>query len=209
LSIRKYFITTLQLCLLTSLISGCSLLRSPAPTPAPTINWVNHVRALTFFTDWHIKGKIGFKQPGNGGSAYIDWTQSNDSFHITLSGPLGQGATIISGNDSGARLDTASNGSFISETPEQLLSEHTGWYIPLSNLLYWVRGLPEPRIPAHKTLNASGLIGTMQQGQWQLSFDRYKSIFGQPLPHRIKMKSQGLTVTLLIKKWLPLDKPQP
>ena len=199
-------INTLKLCLLTTLVTGCSLLPSPT-TPPPTVDWVNHVRALTFITDWHIKGKIGFKQTGSGGSAYIDWTQSQDSFYITLSGPLGQGTTIISGNESGARLDTASDGSFISSTPEQLLQEHTGWFIPLSNLLYWVRGLPEPRSPADKTFNSEGLIESMQQGEWQLSFDRYKPTFGQPLPYRIKMKSQGLSVTMLIKEWLPLEKP--
>ena len=68
--------------------------------------------------EWHIKGKIGIKQGDEGGSAYLDWIQSQDSFHITLSGPLGQGTTIISGNTSVAQ-SANSNVRFIAKTPKQ------------------------------------------------------------------------------------------
>ena len=185
--------------------AGCNTM-PPAPPipPETTINWVEHVRHLTELKDWHIQGKIGVKTVSDGGSAYLDWLQTNDSFHITLSGPLGQGTTTISGNESGARLESASQGAHISESPEQLLYDHTGWYIPLGNLLYWIKGLPEPKTPYSETRTPQGLISTLNQGPWSLSFSQYATHLGHPLPSKIKIQSQDLKVTLAIKSWAPL-----
>ena len=195
----------LALTCLLIFLAGCEMLQ-PLPQPiisAHPVNWVEHVRALTLINEWHIKGKIGIKQGSEGGSAYLDWIQSQDSFHITLSGPLGQGTTIISGNNSGAKLEN-SDGSFIAETPEELLYEHTGWHIPISSLLYWIKGLPEPRLQSEATFNEKGLISSLNQNGWTLYFDRYSMALGEPLPHKVKIISEDLKVTLLVKQWIPI-----
>ncbi|MCG8672907.1 MAG: lipoprotein insertase outer membrane protein LolB [Pseudomonadales bacterium] len=199
----------LLLAILLQLLAGCithkAIQEPPTVPPIEKINWADHVRELTLLSDWQLEGKIGIKQKDDGGSAYINWTQSGDSFHITLSGPLGAGTTIISGNDNGAKLESASDGSFIAESPEELLYTHTGWYIPLHNLLYWVKGLPEPRTPADTTYTARGYISSLNQGPWQLKFERYKRDLGVTLPHKVKMETQDLKVTLVIKDWNSLS----
>lgn len=189
-------------CLLT-LLAGCELFHTPPPPITHPIHWVSHVKALTLMDEWHIKGKVGIKQGSNGGSAYLDWIQSQDSFHITLSGPLGQGTTIISGNKSGAKLEN-SEGTFIAETPEQLLYAHTGWHLPISNLLYWIKGLPVPRLEKSLTFNNIGLIEHLHQEGWNLTFERYQESLGEPLPHKVKIFSTDLKVTLLVKQWSSL-----
>lgn len=173
--------------------------------PDEKVDWVAHVRALTLLTDWKLAGKIGVKQRDDGGSAYIDWTQSEDSFHIRLSGPLGQGTTIISGNESGAKLESASDGTFIAESPEELLHQHTGWHIPLHYLLYWVKGLPEPRIPSVANYDQKGYIESLTQGPWKLEFYKYQQVLGVTLPHKIKIQTDDLKVTLVIKHWDNLE----
>lgn len=206
---QRTWLVALALALSTT--SGC--ITQQALQTAPTqpeqreqkIDWVAHVRQLTLLQEWQLQGKIGVKHADDGGSAYINWTQSNDSFHITLSGPLGQGTTIISGNDSGAKLETASDGSFIAESPEELLYQHTGWYIPLHNLLYWVKGLPEPRIPSIIVHDKRGYISELSQGPWQLKFYRYQNALDATLPHKIKMYNEDLRVTLIIKNWERLE----
>jgi outer membrane lipoprotein LolB len=128
-----------------------------------------------------------------------------DSFHIRLSGPLGTGTTIISGNDTGAKLESSSEGTFIAESPEQLLCEHTGWYLPLHNLLYWIKGLPEPRLPAVTEFDERGYLSRLVQGPWQLDFDRYQSSLDVTLPHKIKIYNEDLKVTLVIKQWATIE----
>lgn len=187
-------------------MQGCTLLQ-PAPPPPPVgtqVDWVSHMRSLTLLQEWHIQGKIGVRTPDDAGSAYIDWNQAQDSFYITLSGPLGQGTTVISGNPTGARLEQ-SEGTWIAETPEQLLLEHTGWQIPISNLLYWVKGMPAPGGQAVLSHNELGTLATLQQDGWHLTFDQYSPQLNTLLPQRIRAQKDGLKVTLIIKRWQPLD----
>lgn len=188
------------------LLAGCAH-RPPPPLPDGTqVAWLKQVRAATQLTDWRIHGKIGVKSGRDGGSAFIHWMQSGDSFHISLSGPLGQGTTIISGNDEGARLESSREGVHIADSAEQLLFEHTGWYLPLQSLLHWIKGLPEPSTPYQETRTPEGLIDTLIQGPWSLRFDRYAGFDANLfLPHRIRIQSQEWNVTLVVRNWSRLD----
>lgn len=198
----------LTLIAVSLLLSSCQLwhtspdITTPSPDQ-PKLNWVEHVRTLTLMQEWQIKGKIGVRTADDGGSAYLDWSQSFDSFYILLSGPLGQGSTIVSGNPYGARLEN-SEGTFISDSPEQLIMEHTGWAIPIHQLLYWVKGIPSPHGKSTQQHNELGALKSLQQAGWSLEFDRYGNALGTLLPQRIKIEKEGLKVTFIIKEWLPL-----
>ncbi|MBA55846.1 MAG: outer membrane lipoprotein LolB [Pseudomonadales bacterium] len=201
-------LTTLAITLASLVITGCQIWQTthdmpPPKADQPKLDWVEHVRALTLMQEWQIRGKIGVRTAEDGGSAYLDWSQSFDSFYIMLSGPLGQGSTIVSGNPYGARLET-SDGTFISDSPEQLVLEHTGWHIPIHQLLYWVKGIPAPYGKSEPSYNEYGTLKTLQQNQWYLEFDRYGEAMGTLLPQKIKITKEDLKVTLIIKEWLPL-----
>jgi outer membrane lipoprotein LolB len=196
---------TVFLTLLLSL-QGCTLFQTPTAPPPPAgtqVDWVSHMRSLTLLQEWQIQGKIGVRTADDAGSAYIDWSQAQDSFYITLSGPLGQGTTIVSGNPTGARLEQ-SDGTWIAESPDQLVQEHTGWEIPISNLLYWVKGMPAPGSRPAATHNDLGTLATLQQDGWNLTFDQYSPQMGTLLPCRIRIQKDQLRVTLIIKRWQAL-----
>lgn len=200
-----------MLTLILALLSGCALFQSPTAPPPPAgtqVEWISHMRNLVRLQEWQIQGKIGVRTADDAGSAYIDWSQSHDSFYITLSGPLGQGTTIISGNPGGARLEQ-SDGTWIAESPDQLVQEHTGWEIPISNLLYWVKGMPAPSSKANTRHNALGTLASLEQDGWNLSFDQYSPQLGNLLPCRIRIQKGELRVTLVIKRWQPLPQDNP
>lgn len=186
-------------------LHGCALFQ-PTVTPPPAgteVDWVSHIRSLTLLQEWQVQGKIGVRTADDAGSAYIDWNQAQDSFYITLSGPLGQGTTIVSGNPTGARLQQ-SEGTWIAESPDQLVLDHTGWQIPISSLLYWVKGMPAPGSQPVLSHNELGTLASLQQDGWQLTFDQYSQQLGTLLPHRIRAQKDTLKVTLIIKRWQPL-----
>lgn len=199
--------TTRWLVLLAAILitQGCAWLQPGTPPPADTqVNWLEHVRTLTLLKEWQIKGKIGVRTTNDGGSAYVDWTQSFDSFYIVLNGPLGQGTTIVTGNPSGARLEQ-SDGTWIAESPDQLVQEHTGWEIPINDLLYWIKGLPAPGEEAQMTHNALGTLATLEQNGWSLQFDQYAVSLGTLLPQRIRISKGELRVVVVVKSWLALE----
>lgn len=204
---RLHHLTRMTVIGLLLLLHGCSIFQTPTAPPPPTgtqVDWVQHMRTLTLLQEWKIRGKIGVRTHSDGGSAYLDWSQAQDSFYITLSGPLGQGTTIISGNPTGARLEQ-SDGTYIAESPDQLVQEHTGWEIPIKNLLYWVKGMPAPDSLPNLTYNNLGTLATLQQDGWELNFDQYGELMGTLLPQKIRIQKGELKVTVIIKDWSPLE----
>lgn len=188
-------------------LQGCALFQTPTAPPPPAgtqVDWISHMRSLTLLQEWQVRGKIGVRTANDAGSAYLDWSQAQDSFYITLSGPLGQGTTIVSGNPTGARLEQ-SDGTWIAESPDQLVQDHTGWQIPISNLLFWVKGMPAPGSKAELSHNELGVLASLQQDGWNLTFDQYSPQLGTLLPCRIRAQKDQLKVTLIIKRWQPLE----
>ena len=65
-------------------------------------------------------------------------------FDIRLSGPLGRGAARPTGRPDAVSLEVAGQGRFEADSPEALVEAQLGWQLPVSHLLWWVRGLPAP-----------------------------------------------------------------
>lgn len=188
---------------LTLLLSGCQIMPT-APTPPADMEkrtWSEQLKALTQLEDWRIRGKIGYVGKEDSGSAYIDWIQSRDSFHITLTGPLGQGTTIISGNAQGARLESNSEGTFQADSPEELLLNHTGISLPVSDMYHWVKGMPSLSNDQKVSLGAHNTLTQLKQGQWTIDYSEYQPHLGNLLPTRMKLRGQDVRITLVIKAW--------
>ncbi len=203
---------SLLLWLLTALsvaLSGCQILpMHPAPTtPVESRSWPEQLEHLGALEDWRIRGKIGYVGKDDSGSAYIDWVQSRDSFHITLSGPLGQGTTIISGNAQGARLDSNSEGTFHASSPEELLANHTGMTLPVSEMYHWVKGMPTATSNQKIALTENNTLARLEQGAWIIDYSGYQPHLGNLLPTRMKLRGHDVKITLVIKAWenLPED----
>ncbi|CBL45437.1 Outer membrane lipoprotein [gamma proteobacterium HdN1] len=184
-------------------LSGCQILPT-RPTPAPSAtetSWNEHLVALHKLQDWRMRGKIGYVGAKDSGSAYIDWVQSRDSFHITLTGPLGQGATIIEGNAQGARLHSNRGETFVAESPEQLLLEHTGIELPVSQLYLWIKGMPSASNQERLTVSDEHTLLRLQQNQWTLTYSNYQHQLGTLLPTRIRLQGPEMRLTLIAKEW--------
>ncbi len=192
----------LTLTLLAWLIGGCSLLQ-PGPSPqAPVLSWSKHAERLNAQQHWSIKGKIGIRQHNDNSSANLNWTQQQQQYHIFMSGPLGQGAVDIQGSGQGVMMQVSGEGTYFAASPEALLEQRLGWSLPLSNLNYWVKGLPSPNSPYQKSLDANNRLATLVQDNWRISYLGYHQLAGAALPRKMVL-NQGdqLRVTLIIKEW--------
>lgn len=191
---------------LTLLVGGCQIftLTPAAPVPLEKRSWAEHLDHLAKLEDWRIRGKIGYQSKQDSGSAYVDWVQSRDSFHITLTGPLGQGTTVISGNAQGARLDSNKDGTFYADSPEKLLLDHTGVALPVSEMYHWIKGMPSASNDETVTLGSDNTLQHLQQGDWAIDYANYQPHLDNLLPTRIKIKGRNVKITLVVKEWEPL-----
>ncbi|WP_295803702.1 lipoprotein insertase outer membrane protein LolB [uncultured Microbulbifer sp.] len=187
-------------------IGACSTQQQqpPAPEPATTTAQPQSAAALL---RWEANGKLGVRSPRENGSANMTWQQANSNYRIHLSGPLGAGATLISGSPTGVSLQRGSDPAVFAADPSELTEQIMGWPLPVGEMFYWVRGLPAPGAVAGKQTNAQGLLQSLTQAGWQLRFSDYQKVGAYLLPTRIKAATNQaagpVNVTLVIKEWLP------
>ena len=190
------------------MLAGCArqpLQPEPAkaiPAPPPIVEqWQQYQALLNAIDQWQLQGKLGVRLPDHSGSVYVNWRQQQGDYAIHLSGPLGQGTTWIRGNDSSVELEN-SDGKIRAATPEQLMLDSLGWWLPVSDLHYWIRALPAPSASA-ATLqrNADGTLAQLQQAGWTLLYSGYQAVEGWPLPGRVVARRDDISLTFIIKSW--------
>lgn len=165
--------------------------------------WQAHKVQISEIDGWQITGKLGLKTPSESGSATLQWLQRQSYFDIRLSGPLGQGASRLTGRPGATELEIANQGRYSAVSPEALLEEQLGWQLPVSHLLWWVRGLPEPDSGSQLTLDADSRLARLVQDDWRVDYLDYLEQDGFALPSRLKLYGRDLEITLVIKDWRP------
>ncbi|KJH80254.1 MULTISPECIES: lipoprotein insertase outer membrane protein LolB [Pseudomonadaceae] len=199
-SMRNLLIPALML-----LLAGCAGLgpQESVEGPGSADDWKAHKAQISEIDGWQINGKIGIRAPQDSGSGTLFWLQRQDYFDIRLSGPLGRGATRLTGRPDAVALEVAGQGRFEAESPEALVESQLGWQLPVSNLLWWVRGLPAPDSRSRVALDANGRLANLQQDGWDVQYLGYSEQSGFSLPSRIKLAGRDLQITLVIKDWQP------
>ncbi|MGF6692929.1 MULTISPECIES: lipoprotein insertase outer membrane protein LolB [Pseudomonas] len=187
------------------LLTGCAAL-IPHETfegQGNQASWNAHKAQVSTLDGWQISGKVGIRAPKDSGSGTLFWLQRQDYYDIRLSGPLGRGAARLTGRPGKIELEVANQGRYQAETPEALLEEQLGWRLPVSHLLWWVRGLPAPDTRSRLTLDGASRLSHLEQDGWQVQYLSYVEQNGYALPERIKLSGENLDVTLVIKDWQP------
>ncbi|WP_068829829.1 lipoprotein insertase outer membrane protein LolB [Pseudomonas sp. BMS12] len=190
---------------LITLLAGCAGLtsREAVEGQGDAKLWQAHKAQVAALDGWQINGKVGIRAPKDSGSGTLFWLQRQDYYDIRLSGPLGRGAARLTGREGNVLLEVANQGRYQAESPEALLEEQLGWRLPISHLLWWVRGLPAPGSKSRVTLDASSHLARLEQDGWQLEYLSYTEQNGYDLPERIKLHGSNLDITLVIKDWQP------
>lgn len=190
--------------LLVLVLAACSA-QKPQPQQPPT--QTAPVQSAAALQRWEAKGKLGVRSPKENGSANLTWQQAGGNYRIHLSGPLGAGATLISGSPTGVSLQRGNDPAVLASNPAQLTEEVMGWPLPVSEMFYWVRGLVAPGAVSGEQRNPQGQLQRLQQAGWQLDFSGYQSVGPYQLPTRIKAATNQaagpVSVTVVIKEWEP------
>lgn len=180
------------------ILAGC------APQPLlPVDSWEEHLARVAALETWYVSGQLGVRLPDNSGSARLRWQQTQDDFRIDLSGPFGQGRTLIQGRPGAVTLQQGGEEPLQASSAEELLWLATEWQVPVEELRYWVRGIPSPEQPIQQLKrNREGLLAELQQGGWHLQYSNYTLVDNHwHLPRRIVAQHEGARLTLVIHTW--------
>lgn len=191
------------LCLLA--LTSCSTITThnqPIPAaPEKTISWDDRARVLCDIKTWHLKGLIAVHAKNDAWSADWQWQQRQRDYTISLIGPLGSNAVQLAGTPSVVTLATSDGKTFTSPNPETLLEKRLGWRLPVSNLFYWIRGLPVPTLPARKQFDAANRLTILVQQDWRIEYLRYTTVHHVDLPDKMVLTNPKLSAKIIINQW--------
>ncbi|MDM8568913.1 lipoprotein insertase outer membrane protein LolB [Thiotrichales bacterium HSG1] len=176
--------------LLLLLISGCLALPPLPQMPAKQLN------------SWQINGRIAIKTKNDSWTAKFNWQQQIATYKLRFSNPMGQGAILLDGSDSGVIMRTADNKVFNAKDPDTLMADVLKLYIPVTNLNFWIRGIPTPNSsPQWYSLDKIGRLQTLRQDAWEISYGRYTNIENINLPKKIFLDNDEFQVKIIVDKW--------
>ncbi|MEH6825465.1 MAG: lipoprotein insertase outer membrane protein LolB [Motiliproteus sp.] len=183
---------------------GCSSQPSQPPqSEHATQSWEQRQQQLSPLTQWQVLGKIRIQTDDSSSAANLNWTQRLDHYRIYMAGPLGQGAINIEGSEqTGITLDISGEGRQQASSPEQLLAQRLGWAVPISQMPYWIRGVPAPKEQYSKQLDPSNRLRQLQQSGWTIDYIDYHEDQQPQLPHKIRLnRDNSLKLLLILKQW--------
>lgn len=197
---RNYLILILTCLWLTS----CATVQ-PAPKLAQneSMDWGQRVHTLNDVQKWNLHAQIALRQlhTSQAWSANLQWSQQKQNYHIALFGPLGTNSYELNGRPGNVELSMADGKHFTATSPETLLAKQTGWSLPVSNLYYWIRGLPVPSMSADKQFDNYYHLTVLKQDGWTIQYLRYTSVDRIDIPSKIFLNNPDLNVKIVISQW--------
>lgn len=187
---------------LSLLLTACAPLWQPKTTESPEQRWQQQQQEIAALKDWRFRGRTAITQGREGWNAGISWQQQGEGFDIKLSGPFSQGGAELIGDAEQVTLTLDNGDQYSAQTPEQLLAKTLGWFLPVSALRDWVRGVPYKDAAVDKyQLDENGRLKTLQQAGWQVEYLRYVPFNGLVVPSKIFIKHPDLNIRLIISDW--------
>jgi outer membrane lipoprotein LolB len=181
------------------LVTACSApLRMEAPVNP---DWEQRQRVLLALNDWEFTGSISVRDENESHSSRIRWRQQQEDYRINLWGTFNAGATEISGSPDMVQITRPGEDIMITDSAEQLIYDELGYELPVSQLNYWLRGIPAPDSQVTPEFDENNQLVRLRQSGWQIDYMGYSNYGTETLPVRIRMVKSPLRVDLLRMNW--------
>jgi outer membrane lipoprotein LolB len=178
----------------------CILLMLSACSTAPVAPEAHYSRLarehLYKLERWSFEGRLALTGKNDSWSASINWGHRPDDEKIKLSGPLGQGATVIQLTGDSVTIDRGDGQAQSSTQPEAFINQQLGMFVPVRSLRYWVIGLPEPTSAFIETANG------FSQAGWLIEYKQMEPVDDQSMPHKISVTNERVKLKLVIDQWV-------
>ena len=183
-----------------ALITSCSTATKELPK---NIEEKTQEFSLDQIKKWIFSGRIGVKTPDENVAANFDWTQRNDHFNITMSGPLGAGKIKMDGTPKNATLIDSKDKVHKTDNINKMFSKITGYPVPLSNIFYWIKGQAAPSSVHKVNYSSKNKTKTIVQDGWTIKYQNFTYIKDKDLylPEKVTISNKEVLIKIVIKNW--------
>jgi outer membrane lipoprotein LolB len=190
-----------SLCIgMLALLAGCATVDRVEPTSA---GWTTHREQLAALQQWTASGKLALRTADSSDSASMVWQQRQQRSYLQLSGPLGMGATTLDMDGDLLTIRQGDEHTVLDISTPEAIRDNTGWDLPLPALSYWLKGLPSPASNAQSIEldPATELLHTLQQDDWEVSFEQYGRFGAYVLPTRLQITRGATRARVILSHW--------
>ncbi len=160
-----------------------------------------HLQDNADIESFSLKARIGVQTEGKGFSGSLHWQHHANQDEIALFSPLGGQFASMQKDVDGITLTDANGHIQTAADAETLTQNLLGWQLPLQGLADWSLGRPHSMPIQAISLDDRGLITSLQQDDWLISYDHYSEQNGHLLPSKMVLRSKKLTLKILIDNW--------
>tara|TARA_B110000858_G_scaffold177469_1_gene212465 strand:+ start:5920 stop:6567 length:648 start_codon:yes stop_codon:yes gene_type:complete len=175
--------TVTGLLLASTLLSACSVI---APIAEQNSDWARQHKQLQDLDSWELRGRVNVRYDKESHTPSINWLQQNVEYHIRLWGTLNAGSTLIVGSPDYVTLESGGETKSAS-SPEELILQQLGYELPISQLKYWIKGLPAPDSNAQLSFNELNQLTTIEQADWTINLSDMRQYGPISLPRRVDL----------------------
>lgn len=179
-------------------VGGCA---TQSRGPTGPVDLPAQLATLAEINQWQAKGKMALKEEEEAFSASMRWKVDNANFEFKLTNLLG--ITLVDMKSDNAITTLEADGETYQDSDaSRLIRRVTGWSIPVTQLINWTKGLPNPE--DQYVLREDGLVASLTPGctrceQWEIRYDRYRQIDGIWLPHSVVLQHRFIP-----NKWIKI-----
>ncbi len=180
-------------------MNACSSI--PKTTLVPT-----QVASIEQAQAWELKGKLLVKTPEDKFSTNLYWIHEPDRDQLTLTTMLG--TSVLSLDSRPHKVTLIADGkTHVGIDAQILLSQLTGWSIPVKKFPYWITGqIAQKDLISHydakgKPKNA---IITLDRINWSLNYKRWQKQNGVDIPRLLQVQQPTLSLKIQINEWQAL-----
>ncbi len=185
------------------LLTACTTLPTKQKALNQHLDWQIRQAQLTHIKQWQLQGAVAVKTPQQSQAATFIWRQQwqRNRYQIHLFGPLGIGHVILISNPNDIVISEKGK-RYQNRDAETLMQKILGWNVPVSNLYFWIRGLPAPYVKSKITFDAYHHIVHLQQQGWHIIYQCYTAATGSiDLPSIIILQREDLNIKFVISRW--------
>jgi outer membrane lipoprotein LolB len=183
-------------------LAGCRT-APPASIPGPGADapWAEQRAALEKLDRFHLDGRVAVAANGQGFSASLRYEQLPRGSNLSLDGPLGIGGLRVALEGDTLEIATSRGEKLDGDAARAELERRLGFALPLSELRWWLLGIPAPgEADVHQDAG-TGEIKDFTQGGWRISVNTRGAGLGFSLPQRLTAEREGARFKLLVERW--------
>lgn len=150
---------------------------------------------LYLLKKWAFDGRISLSDGKESWSASIVWAHTEGKDEIKLSGPLGQGAAVITLTDKLVTINRGDEKPKQSTQVEEFIQQQLGVFVPVRALRFWVLGLINPASPYFEKGDG------FRQSNWDVHYLQMQNLGNEWLPRKIGVEQGDAKLKLFIDQW--------